>query len=423
MSSSSRSDVVQFFRGIDCLLTFAGAAKKQGRRINGEDLGAIPKAAMVARAGRIVWVGPERRLPKALLADLIKKPRRTREVDLRGSLVLPGFIDCHTHFLFAGNRADEFEQRNRGASYQEIAARGGGILSTVRATRGATAAGLARVAQERVESYLRQGVTTVEVKSGYGLDLSTETKMLQVAGRLKRARIVRTYLGPHAVPPEFSSAAAYLEQIIAHDLPVIKKKKLASRVDIFVEDGYFNAELARTYLRRAKELGFDLVVHAEQLSHSGGARVAVEFGARSAEHLIHIDKHDIQALAASELSCVLLPAADLYLRCPYPPARALLDAGARVALATDFNPGSSPTQNLSLVGVLARLEMRMTLPETLVALTVGPAFALGLEASLGSLETGKLCDFSALNGSWQDLFYSIGEMPIRGVWREGTALT
>ena len=395
----------------------AGAAKKQGRKIAEVDLGLTEKAAILAQNGRVVWAGREKLLPKSL----VPKTSKLKKVDLGGATVLPAFTECHTHLVFAGDRTNEFEMRMQGASYQEIAEKGGGIVATVEPTRKATLPSLAASAQKRAENFVRQGVATIECKSGYGLTTKDEMKLLEAAGKIKGPRIVRTYLGPHAIP-KGSNASDYIRQIIDTDLPLLKKRGLACRVDIFVEKGYFEVELARSYLQRAKELGFDIAVHAEQLNRIGGAQLAIEMGARSAEHLIQINQSDIQALSSSEVTCVLLPAADLYLKCAYPPARALLDAGARVALATDFNPGSSPTQSLSLVGALARLEMKMSLSEVISAYTVGAAHALGLAKDLGSIEPGKSCDFVALASNWTELFYSIGDMNVQSVWREGKPL-
>ncbi len=397
----------------------SGAAKKGARFVVQDDLGIIGKAAILVRGGEILWVGREAKLPKGL----VPRGAKLKKIDLGGRTVLPAFTECHTHLVFAGNRHDEFEMRMRGASYQEIAEKGGGIVATVKATRAASLKDLVATAQVRAEKFVRQGVTTIESKSGYGLRTKDEMKILEAAGKVKGPRMVRTYLGPHAIPTEYKGRAAeYIEKIVRTDLPLLHKNGFACRVDIFVEKGYFELNLARTYLSRAKEMGFDLAVHAEQLSHSGGAQLAVELGARSAEHLIEITEKDVRALAASEVSCVLLPAADMYLQCNYPPARALIDAGARVTLATDFNPGSSPTQSLSLVGVLARLEMKMSLAEVLAAYTIGSAHALGLEQKLGSVEPGKLADLAVFESDWTELFYSVGDQNAHSVWREGKPL-
>ncbi len=401
------------FRKISELLTLKGAAQKHARHIVLEDLDVIEKGALVIEGERIVWTGEDRNLPKKYAA-LAREDR-----DLRGHCVLPALIECHTHMVFAGNRAPEFEMRNQGMSYQEIARQGGGILATLVPTREASLQKLTELAQEREEVFLGQGVATIEIKSGYGLRTETEFKMLKAARNLKRARIVATFLGAHAIPKERSSASAYIDYLIADSLPKLKKQGLAQRVDIFVEEGYFNEALADRYLQKAHEMGFALTIHADQLTHSGGSRLAVKYGARSADHLLQIDATDIKRLAASEVTCVLLPTSDLYMKCPYPPARELLDQGARVALATDFNPGTSPSQDVATTGVLARVQMKMTLPEVLVAATLGGAYALGLEADLGSLEVGKSADFAAFHGSWRELFYGIGGLKAAQLWRSG----
>jgi imidazolonepropionase len=401
-------------RGIGCLYTLEGAALKKGRHILPGDLSPIPRAAMVLKNGRIEWTGPEAKLPREY--------KTLRAENLKGAVVIPAFVECHTHLIYAGNRAGEFERRNQGESYQSIAESGGGILATVLPTRTASEKELARIGQERVERFLRQGVSTIETKSGYALTLDGELKMLKSAGLLKRARIVRTFLGAHAIPQEASSAETYIDDLIKNYLPKVKKLGLACRVDIFVEKGYFVKDLARRYLLAAKALGFDLAVHADQLTRSGGANLAVELGARSAEHLLQINASDIAELAASEVTCVLLPGSDLYMNCTYPPARALIDRGARVALATDFNPGSAPSQDIALAGILARVQMKMSLQEVIAAYTIGAAYALGLERELGSLTPGKLCDFVVLEGGIEELFLEIGRQPVARLYREGRRL-
>lgn len=407
------SGPVRIFRRADELLTLSGAARKGGRHVVEEDLGVVPRGTMVVRAGRIVWLGPDRSLPREWARS------RAQEFDLKGRSVLPGFVECHTHLVFGGDRAEEFEWRLRGTSYQEISARGGGILSTVRQTRGASSAALLKRAQARAERFLAQGVTTLEVKSGYGLTLKDEFKCLEVAAKLKGPRVHATFLGAHALPPEFKSYEAYLEHLGREVLPALKKRGLASRVDIFVEKGFFPVEAAREYLRMARSLGFETVVHADQLSLSGGAALAVELGSRSADHVIQVGEEQIKALAGSETTAVLLPTADLYMRCPYPPARQLIEAGARVALATDFNPGSSPTQDLNLTGLLARLQMGMSLPEVFGAYTVGAAWALGCAADRGSLELDKRADFFSTPESWRLFFYEAGRVIPKEVFVNG----
>lgn len=406
----------KLFRDISNLLTLQSAAQKQGRHIQADDLSILRNQAMIIQDGVIQWIGPDRKIPK----ELTKK--NLKEVSLKGLSVLPGLVECHTHLIFAGHRAEEFEQRNQGVTYQEIAARGGGILSTMRATRKSAQTTLVKSAQERVDDFISQGVTTLEVKSGYALNQKDELKMLAVAHQLSDVRIVPTFLGAHALPPEFKTYEEYLDYLATEVLPQIKKKKLASRVDIFIEKGFFPLEASMRYLQKAQSLGFTVVIHADQLSLSGGADLAVKLGAHSADHLLQIEQAQIQAIAKSEVTAVLLPAADLYMKCTYPPARQLIQAGARVALATDFNPGSSPTRDVNLVGLLARLEMKMTLPEVLAAYTVGAAHALRLQEYVGSLSPGKNADFLCTEKDWQELFYSIGERWVSQVYLNG-ALT
>ncbi len=367
--------------------------------------------AMVVKAGRIQWIGPLSQQPsvKGLAA----------KVNLKNQKVFPSFIECHTHTVFAGTRADEFEQRNQGVSYLEIAARGGGILSTVKNTRTTSKKELLKLAQERIHHFMRQGVSTVEVKSGYGLDLETEIKTLEVAKALKGPRIVTTFLGAHAKPKEFENYEEYLDFLLINVLPVLKKKKLSRRVDIFIEKNFFEVEAARKYLKKFQDEDFDVTIHANQMSQSGGASLAIELQARSADHVIHINDEDIHEFSRSKTVAVLLPAADLYMQCEYPPARKLIDAGATVALATDFNPGSSPTQDVMLVGLLARLEMKMSLSEVFLAYTINAAKALGLENEEGSLEKGKWANFICTTADMTDFFYSAGHVPAHTLFIRG----
>ena len=399
--------------GIAELLTLEGAVGKSARRINESDLGAVAGGCLVERDGRVAWVGRERHLPREF-----KGARAARRVDLGGAAVIPAFVECHSHLAFAGSRALEFEQRCQGRSYREIASAGGGILSTMQATRAASKATLRASAQMRADAFARQGVATLEAKSGYALDAKGEIKILEALGGVRGPRIVRTFLGAHAVAPEASDAADHLREM-AKLFPIIRRRKLAERVDAFVERGYFEPKLIEPYLREALKFGFGLTLHADQLTRCGGAELAVRLGAQSADHLVRITPADVKRLAASETTAVLLPTADLYMDCDYPDARALIEAGARVALATDLNPGSSPTFDLTLVGVLARARMKMTLAETIVAYTLGGAFALGLGHETGALVPGRSCDFAVVNGTWRDLFYAVGANTVRATCRAG----
>lgn len=408
-------------RGIGTLLSLEGAWKKSGRFVQTEDLGLISKAALLMDQGRLLWVGPEKKL-KSALANLPRQYQKvTREWDVQGKTVLPGWIDGHTHLVYGGQRWDEFELRCQGVSYQEIARQGGGILSTVKATRAATKQSLKEISQKRVDEFLRQGVTTLEIKSGYALDLKGEIKQLEVARSLEGPQIITTFLGAHAKPPEFETHESYLQFLSEKVLPQIQKKKLADRVDIFIEKNFFEGEMAKNYLRRAQDLGFSLVVHADQLSLSGGTQIAVELGALSADHVIQLGPVEIQRLAQSETVAMLLPLADLYMKCEYPPARELIDHGACVALATDYNPGSCPSMDLSLVGLLARLYMKMSLPEVIAAWTVGAAKALALR-DRGSLQAGFRADLQVIDLDWRGLFYQTGTSPVTQAFVGGKSM-
>lgn len=372
------------------------------------------KMAFVVEDGLLAWVGLQAKIPKDY--------KKNTTIDLKNKFVFPSFIECHTHTVFAGSRADEFELRNNGMSYQEIAAKGGGILSTMKKTREASADTLLRSAQKRVNHFLKQGVSTLEIKTGYALDLKNEIKMLMVIKKLNGPRIISTFLGAHALPPEFKSHKQYLKYLVDDVLPVIQKKKLSNRVDIFVETKFFEWPMADVFLTKAKDLGFQITIHANQLSMSGGAELALQHGATSADHVIHLTDEAIRKFAKSKCVAVLLPAADLYMKCSYPPARKLLDAGATVALATDFNPGSSPTQDLSLVGLLARLEMKMTLPEVFLAYTSGAAKALGIFHEEGELVIGKKANFICTDAELSDFFYAVGRMPEHQLFIQGSAV-
>jgi imidazolonepropionase len=410
--------MAQLFKNIGTLLTLEKAGqKKQGRKILRDDLSIVNNAALLEREGRVVWVGPERELTKEHVRS-ITGGGELREVDFNGATCLPAFVECHTHLVHAGHRRNEFELRNQGVSYLEIAKQGGGIVSTVNATRRATASALEEASQQKLNRFIAQGVTTCEIKSGYGLNFSDEIKMLEVAKRLRGCDVVTTYLGPHAFPVEMARDE-YFAQVVEKVLPEVAKRGLAERVDIFIEEGFFSREQGERYFRRAKELSFSIVAHVEQVTHQGGADLAMNFGALSVDHGVHLSDAGIVRLSSSETVAVLLPAADFYLKIPYPKARDLIDAGARVALATDFNPGSSPTQDLSFVGVLARLEMKMTLPEVIAAYTVNAAKALNRDQLVGCLTPGRRADFVVLDDDYESLFYQVGYHPVAQVYRRG----
>ncbi len=419
-----KKNKIKVYRQIKTLLTLQGAFEKGGRKTKVEDLSIIKNACLVCdeTSGKILFVGLDSKLNSFLknYSFQNKLKFKVNEVLLKNKTVLPGFIDCHTHSVFAGNRFEEFELRNQGATYQEIAASGGGILSTMRATREISFNNLFELTKNRISNFYNQGVTTVEVKSGYALNLKHEIKQLKVIKKLNELRefsnCIPTFLGAHALPPEFKSYEEYLNEIVQNWLPQIKKNKLANRVDIFIEKGFFEKSAAEKYLKSVKALGFEIAIHADQLTLSGGTELAVALGAFSADHMIQVKDKEISAISSSETTSVLLPTADLYLKCNYPPARALIDSGARVALATDFNPGSSPTQDIMLVGLLARLYMKMTLPEVIAAFTVNGAYALGLQNQIGCLRVGHQADLIATSEDWQGLFYQAGQNPVERVY-------
>lgn len=412
---------VRLFEDIGHLLTLEGVARKQARHVDEPDLGEIKDAVIVCRNDKIVWRGAKAELTKDLLTQL-SQGQTVERISLKGQTVLPAFVECHTHLVFAGSRAEEFEWRQAGQTYQEISAKGGGILSTVKQTRAATEDELLKSAQARADRFVAQGVTALEIKSGYGLNQAAEVKCLEVAQKIRGPKIVRTYLGAHSRSLDHPDLASYMKSMIEETLPLIARRKLADRIDIYIEKGFFEHDLAKSYLSKAKELGLAVTAHVEQLSHFGGTELALNFEPQSVDHVVYIDKSTTDRLAKSKTTAVLLPASDFYLKMKYPPARELIEAGTQVALSTDFNPGTSPTQDLSFIGVLARLELKMTLPEVIAAWTLGAAAALGLESERGSLCVGKTCDFTVLDCGWRDLFYSVGHHPVTDVYRNGDSL-
>ena len=358
-----------------------------------QDAGLIEQAALVYENGLITWVGNE--------ADLPAKYANEDSVDCQQGLVIPGLIDCHTHLCFGGWRGDEFEMRLQGRSYQEIAASGGGIRSTVRATRADSFEQLTEKALQALQGMLDLGVTTVECKSGYGLEQSTELKQLEVYRQLDQQQavdLVPTFLGAHMVPDEYQDRReAYINLLCEQLIAEISQKNLAQFCDVFVEEGAFSIAEARRILTTAKQAGLGLKVHADQLSAGGGAQLAAELGAVSAEHLEYADQQGIEALAQAGTVAVSLPLASLYLREPYMPARRMLDAGVKVAVATDFNPGSAPSYHLPLAMTLACINQQMTPQEVLMGATTIAAKAIAAEARIGSLLVGFSADIAIID--------------------------
>lgn len=349
----------------------------------------ISNAALAWEEGTIQWAGPEEELPDRYKDDT--------PIDAGKHLVVPGLIDCHTHLAFGGWRADEFEMRIRGKSYLDIAKAGGGILSTVRATRKASEDQLFERCVDFLNKMARLGVTTVECKSGYGLDTAQEMKLLRVYRRLgetQPVRIISTFLGAHFLSPEYKhDRKAYLELITNEMIPAIADKNLAGFCDAFVEDTAFTVTEARLVFETGIQYGLIPKVHADQLTDGGGAQLAAEVKAVSADHLEQISEEGIRALSESGVCAVDLPLASLYLNQPFMPARKLIEAGIPVAIATDFNPGSAPSYDLHLAMLLACTRQLMTPAEVLKAVTINAARALNIDHETGSLEAGKSADF------------------------------
>jgi len=358
-----------------------------------QDAGLINDAALVFEDHQVIWVGRESQLPGSFGGH--------EPIDCGQRLVIPGLIDSHTHLCFGGWRGDEFEMRLQGHSYQEIAAAGGGIKSTVAATRTQPADQLLEKARHSLDEMLDLGITTVECKSGYGLELAAELKQLQVYRDLRDLQpvdLVPTFLGAHMVPVEYEQdREAYIKLLCEDLIPEIGEKKLARFCDVFVEQGAFSLEEASSILRAASKAGLGLKVHADQLSNGGGAKLAATMGAVSAEHLEYTGADGIRALARAGTVAVSLPLASLYLCERYLPAREMLDAGVRVAVATDFNPGSAPSYHLPLAMTLACLNQKMTPQEVIMGATTVAARAISAEKSIGSLLPGLAADIAVID--------------------------
>jgi imidazolonepropionase len=374
----------------------AGAGPFRGDRRVAVDV--LEHAYVLCEGTRIVGVGRMRELDAAAVGADVE------ELDGSGRCAIPGLVDCHTHACFAGDRVEEFALRAAGASYEELHAAGGGIFSTVRATRAAGEQELADAVTRHRDAMRRHGTTTFEAKSGYGLDHDVELASLRA---IRAAGGVPTWLGAHAVPPEFGDADAYLEFALAEVLP--EAAELAEAADVFLERNAFDAEQARRYLSACRRAGLALRLHGDQFTESGAIPLAIELGARSVDHLEATGDGGIRALAASDVVAVLLPASALFLGRPMPRARDLLDRGAIVALATDFNPGSAYCESLPLVASLAATQMRMSLEETLCALTANAAHVLGRGDRQGRLAPGYDADVVLLGApDWRHLAYHLG---------------
>ena len=377
--------------------------------------GEVMDAAIAVTGGRISWIGPRSGW----------KQQAGEEHDARGVWITPGLVDCHTHLVYAGNRAHEFELRLKGASYEDIAKAGGGIVSTVRATRAASEEALLESSRKRLTSWKREGTAVIEIKSGYGLDRDTELKMLRVARRLDGdIRVKTTFLGAHAVPEEFRGRRdEYVDFVCEEVLPEAAKEKLVDAVDVFCERIAFDAAQTTRVFEKARSLGLPVKLHADQLSDLGGAALAARHKALSADHLEYSSEEGVKAMRAAGTVAVLLPGAFYFLReIRMPPIGALRGLGVPIALATDNNPGSSPVSSPLLILNMACTVFRLTPEEALAGLTRNGALALGMQASHGTLETGKAADFALWDvASPAELAYAIGANPCVGVVRRGKA--
>jgi imidazolonepropionase len=398
------------------IATCAGPAPRRGAGQG--DIGVLENATIAARDGQIVYVGSEAQLHTAI--DLQQGATR---IDATGCVVTPGFVDPHTHIVFAGDRRGELQRRLAGATYAQIAAQGGGILSTVAATRAASDEELVAGARARLDEMLACGTTTCEAKSGYGLTTDSELKQLRVLRTLNRTHVMdvrATFLGAHEVPPEYRSRRAeYVALVIDEMIPRVAADRLADYCDVFCEDGVFTPDEATRVLEAGGRAGLTPRVHADELAPSGGCLVAAAVNARSADHLVFANTQGADALAAAGVCAVLLPAAAFYLKLGrFAPARMLIDRGVAVALATDVNPGGGFSPSMPFAMTLACFHMDLTLEEALVAATINAAWSVDCADRLGSLESGKQLDAVVVRGGFDELM-RIGAPAIRMVIKRG----
>ena len=396
--------------GISQLLTLRGSTARRGASLS--KLGIVKDGAVLVRNGRIAAAGTRREVESS------SESRNAEKLDVAGRVVLPGFVDSHTHLIHAASRAEEYELKIQGVSYEEIAQKGGGILNSVKKLRAATKDALKHRARAALEAFVSHGTTTVEAKSGYGLDTASELKILTLQKELREGQpldIVSTFLGAHVVPEEFrrkaDGAERYTTMVIEKMLPEVAGQNLAEFCDVFCDRGAFTRLQAKRILMEGKRHGLVPRLHAEQLSRKRAAQLGVELGAASCDHLEQINSSDISALAGSRTAATLLPGCDFHLGWRnYAPARKLIDAGAIVALATDYNPGTSPTVSMPMILSLACTQLRMTPAEAIAAATINGAYALRREKIVGSIETGKQADLAVFEvEDYREIPYYFGE--------------
>jgi imidazolonepropionase len=407
------------FRHCRQLITCAGGAPLRGADQGNLDI--IADGALAVADGRILFAGRTADLPHHVDVDAA-----TRVVDARDCSIVPGFVDAHTHAMFAGDRRDELRRRLAGESYSSIAASGGGIVATVGETRRASEDDLVRSTRGRLAEMLSCGTTTCEIKSGYGLDLDTELKMLRAIRRTDREQpidLVSTFMGAHEIPLDYRSRRReYVGLVIDKMIPAVAAERLADWCDVFCEHGVFTPAESKDILEAGQRAGLKARIHADELGPTGGSLVAAEIGARSADHLIFADDESIEAMARAEVTATLLPAAAFYLKLGrFAPARAMIAAGVPVALATDLNPGGGFSPSMPFVMTLAAFAMNMTFEEALAGATINGAWSLDCAADAGSLETGKLADAVFVRGDAIDLI-RVGAASIAGVLKRGTVV-
>ena len=392
--------------GCSQLLTLRGPVPRRGRALG--EIEIIRDGAVLTHDDRIAAIGSRRRIER------LPKARRAEKLDLGGRVVLPGFVDSHTHLIFPESRAAEYEQRNSGATYEEIARSGGGIRSSVKGLRAASASTLKTRALKNLREFAAHGTTTIEAKSGYGLDWKSELKILEILYNLNQENpldIRATFLGAHVVPPEFKRRPeAYIDLLVRRWIPTVATAGLAEFCDVYCDRSAFTVAQARRILTAGRACGLVPRIHAEQLAHTGAARLAIEMRAASADHLEKIDRNDIRALGLSNVVCTMLPGCCFHLGLKeYAPARKLIEAGGVVGIATDFNPGTCPTLSMPMILALACTQMRMTPAEAITAATINPAYSLRLHDRVGSLEVGKYADLAAFDvADYREIPYYFG---------------
>lgn len=413
--------MVLLIKNISQLVTCSNKENIPKKGIAQSDIGLLTNQNIISDKGKIKFLGGHSALKKYLS---VKKIKNISEIDASGKTVMPGFVDSHTHFVFAGSRANEYEMRIKGSTYEEIAKAGGGIISTVKAVRSSSEKKLKDIANKRLYNFVKHGTTTLEGKSGYGLDTENEIKLLKVINSLNEMNdygldIVPTFLGAHSIPPGMAKKD-YVDLICFEMIPLIAKKKLAKQIDIFCEKNYFDAADTLRILSEGVRFGMIPKVHTDQFNSIGGIGVAVKLNAASVDHLEVLKDKDIRMLSNKNIIANLLPGVSYFLDISYPPAKKLIENGVPVALATDFNPGSCMTENLQMIMSLASLKLKMSAEEIINAVTINASFALFMQDKVGSIETGKQSDILIFDfPSYKDLLYHFAVNQLQYVVKKG----